>query len=102
MDGLVVLGQVLEDGEHHVLLAQAGCVLDLQRFGVAEQVGRGFCLEFGEVHLWWALGAEGVSDAECGESPVRPGISLTPPLKAVRMIPRGTMFFVSRRREAAD
>ena len=50
MDGLVILGEVFEDGEQHVLLAQAGCVLDLQGFGETEQVRRRFCLEFGQMH----------------------------------------------------
>ena len=50
VDRLVVLGQVLEDREHHVLLAQGRCVLDLQGFGKAQQVRWGFCLEFGEMH----------------------------------------------------
>jgi len=41
---LVVLREGLQDGEHHVLLAQAGGVLDLQLLGKIQQVGGGFGL----------------------------------------------------------
>ncbi len=60
VDRLVVLGEVLEDREHHVLLAQGRRVLDLQGFGKAQQVRWGFCLEFGEMHgrLGWSDGWE--------------------------------------------
>jgi hypothetical protein len=56
VDRLLVFGEVLQDREHHVLLAQAGGVLDLQGFGEAEQVSRGFCLEFGEMHRVASIG----------------------------------------------
>ena len=43
-DRSVVVRQLLEDGEHHVLLAQAAGVLDPQLLGVSQQVGRRFRL----------------------------------------------------------
>ena len=46
VDRLLVLRQLLEDREHHVLLAQGGGVLDLQLLGEGEQVGGGLGLEF--------------------------------------------------------
>ena len=46
VDRLLVLGELLEDGEHDVLLAQGGGVLDLQLLGEGEQVRGAFCLEF--------------------------------------------------------
>ena len=50
VDRLVVVGEVFQDREHHVLLAQGRGVLDLEGFGEAQQVGRGFGLEFGKMH----------------------------------------------------
>jgi hypothetical protein len=49
-DFLVPLRELLEDGEHHVLAAQGGGVLDLQLFREGEQVGGGLVLEFLEIH----------------------------------------------------
>ncbi len=49
-DGGVVFRQLLEDGEHHVLPPQARGVFDFQFFGVSEKLGRGFLLEFLEIH----------------------------------------------------
>jgi hypothetical protein len=46
VDRLVVLGQLLEDGEHHVLLAQGAGVLDRQLFGEGKQLRRRLALEF--------------------------------------------------------
>ncbi len=60
---LVVLGQILQDREHHVLLAQRRCVLDLQRFGVAQEVGGGFGLQFGKMH-----GRSPIDDAGRGQN----------------------------------
>jgi hypothetical protein len=47
---LVVFGQLLQDREHHVLLAQVARVLDLQLLGKGEKVGGGFALKFLEIH----------------------------------------------------
>ena len=49
-DRHVVLGELLQDREHHVLLAQGRGVLDLQLFGKSEQLGRSLPLEFLEIH----------------------------------------------------
>ena len=50
----VVLGELLQDREHHVLLAQRGRVLDLQFLGESQQLGGGFAFQFLEVHgLHW-------------------------------------------------
>ena len=50
-DGRVVLGQMLEDGEHHVLLAQGAGVFDLQVLGKGKEVAGSLGLEFLEIHF---------------------------------------------------
>ena len=42
----VVLGQLLQNREQHVLLAQRGRILDFQLFGKSEELRRGFTLQF--------------------------------------------------------
>ena len=49
-DRHVVLGELLQNGEHHLLLAQGAGVLDPQFFRVRQQLGRRFGLEFLEIH----------------------------------------------------
>ena len=46
VDRLLVLGERLEDAEHHVLLAQRGRVLDPHLLGEGEEVGGALGLEF--------------------------------------------------------
>ncbi len=46
----VVLSELLQNREHHVLLAQRGRVLDFKLFGERQQLGRGFAFQFLEVH----------------------------------------------------
>ena len=50
VDGGVVLRQLLQDREHHVLAAQGAGVLDLQAFGEFEQLGRRLVLQVLEIH----------------------------------------------------
>ena len=45
-DRHVVLGELLEDGEHHLLLAQGAGILDPQFLGVGEQFSRRLGFEF--------------------------------------------------------
>ena len=45
-NGDFVFGQLLKDGEHHVLLAQRGRVFDFQVFGIGEEVRRVFVFKF--------------------------------------------------------
>jgi hypothetical protein len=49
-DGDAAVGELLQDRKHHVLLAQRGRILDLELLGEGEQLGRGFPLEFLEIH----------------------------------------------------
>jgi hypothetical protein len=50
VDGGVVLGQLLQDREHHVLAAQGAGVLDLHAFGEFKQFGRRLVLQVLEIH----------------------------------------------------
>src|SRR4029077_8881704 len=50
VDRDVVLGELLQDREHHVLLAERRGTLDLQLLGEAQQLRRCLALEFLEVH----------------------------------------------------
>ena len=50
VDRLIVLGERLQDREHHVLLSERGRVLDLQLLGEMQQFGRGLGFEFLEIH----------------------------------------------------
>ena len=45
MMSISLVGELLEDGEHQLLLAHGAGVLDLQLFGKGEQLGRRFGLE---------------------------------------------------------
>ena len=47
----VLAGQLLEDREHQFLLAHDAGVLDLERFGVSDQLRRLLVLEFGKFHF---------------------------------------------------
>jgi hypothetical protein len=49
-DLLAVLGALLHDREHQLLLAHAGDVLDLQRFAHLDELGDVEGFQFGEVH----------------------------------------------------
>src|SRR3546814_14214177 len=51
IDRDVVLGELFQDREHHVLLAQGACVLDLQLLGIGEKLGGRFALEFLKIHV---------------------------------------------------
>ena len=55
-----LLGQNLEDGEHHVLLAHGVRVLDLQGLGKGQQVGWGFILQLLKRHARQAHGGDGL------------------------------------------
>ena len=51
MDGDIILGQLLEYREHHVLFSQDTRVFDLQLLGVGEKVGRCFGLKLLKMHF---------------------------------------------------
>ena len=46
----LAVGQFLEDGEQHVLLAHGRCVFDLKFFGKSQQIGGFFILEILQLH----------------------------------------------------
>ena len=46
----IVFRELLQDREHHVLLAQGRCVLDLQLFRIGQKIGGRFLLEFLQIH----------------------------------------------------
>ena len=50
VDRLIVVGEVLQDREHDVLLAQRRRVFDLQGFGEIHQFGWRFFLQFSKMH----------------------------------------------------
>jgi hypothetical protein len=50
INGNVFLGKLLEDREHHVLLAQGACVLNLQLLGIGKEISRRFLFQFLKVH----------------------------------------------------
>ena len=50
MDGGVVLRQLFQDREHHVLAAQGAGVLDLHAFGEFKQLGWRLVLQVLEIH----------------------------------------------------
>src|SRR6185312_1035960 len=50
IDRLIIVGEGLQDREHHVLLAERGRVLDLQLLGKGQKLRRGLAFEFLEVH----------------------------------------------------
>ena len=58
VDGNLVIGQLLQDREHHVLLAQRGSVLDIETFRVRQQIGRCLGLKISEMHSDYALGGQ--------------------------------------------
>src|SRR5690606_10747564 len=43
--------QLLEDREHQLLLAQHAGILDLERLGKSDEIGRRFALQFLELHF---------------------------------------------------
>ena len=47
----ILRGQLLQDREHQLLLAHDAGVLDLERFGESDQLGRLLVLEFLEFHF---------------------------------------------------
>ena len=51
----IPLGQGLEDCEHHALLSQGGRILDFQRFGELEKLGRFLFLQSLERHVLQAF-----------------------------------------------
>src|SRR3546814_15607467 len=50
VDRLVVFRQVLEDREHHILLAQGARILDFQLLGEGQEIGRTLGFQFLKVH----------------------------------------------------
>src|SRR3546814_8757943 len=59
IDRDVVLGELFQDREHHVLLAQGAGVLDLQLLGIGEKLGGRFALEFLKIHVCCGYVADG-------------------------------------------
>src|SRR3546814_11025833 len=49
-DRLFVVRQVLEDREHHILLAQGARILDFQLLGEGQEIGRPLGFQFLKVH----------------------------------------------------
>lgn len=64
INGLIIIRQRFEDGEHHVLLAQGGRVFDIQVFSAGQKVGWGLGLEFRKMHLINALTGKRSSKGE--------------------------------------
>jgi hypothetical protein len=44
------MGKLLEDREHHVLLTQGTCVLNLELLCIGKEIGRRFLFQFLKVH----------------------------------------------------
>ena len=58
-DLLALVGQLLEDGEHEVLLAQRRASLDAKLFSHFDEFGGGFLLEVLEMHIRGFRGGKG-------------------------------------------
>ena len=69
IDRLVVLGERLQDREHHVLLAQRGRVLDLQLLGEIQQFRRGLGFEFLEIYMEARQSEGGEGEAQPARRP---------------------------------
>ena len=67
-DLLAVLGALLHDREHQLLLAHAGDVLDLQRFAHLDELGDVEGFQFGEVHGVGDADREAWSNAPAGDA----------------------------------
>ena len=66
IDGDIVVGQLLENREHHVLLSQGACVLDFEFLGICEEIGRRFLFQFLKMHGFCTL----VGAGYVGQGPV--------------------------------
>ena len=64
VNGDLVLGQLLENGEHHLLLAQGRCVLDVELLGVGQEVGGGLLFKFLKIHGFYAFKTGGWRNPE--------------------------------------